>query len=106
MFIVCSCKHAHAHGLHLDIQILSTAVIKGGISFSDEDGATDQYIRIENLTDTKFTTIILQSNKYGEFMFAGMPGHRYRITVEGDEDHIVSEEVFLIPSVTSNSPEK
>ncbi len=105
LIMYCLTTGIKAHGLDLDIQIIGSTVIKGGISFSDEDGASGQYIRIENLTDTNFSTIILQANKYGEFMLKGVPGHRYRITVEGDEDHTVSKEIVLESSANLENPE-
>ncbi|OKY26422.1 MULTISPECIES: hypothetical protein [Thalassotalea] len=97
--------HLYAHELDLEVRVLSSSVIEGQISTSHDDGSFRQYISIENLTDTSFNKITLQSNHYGQFKLVGVPGHRYRIMLEGEEDHLVSEEVVLPTLSRSNVSE-
>ncbi|MDO6426703.1 hypothetical protein Q4489_06740 [Thalassotalea sp. 1_MG-2023] len=97
------CKQLYAHELDLELKVLSSSVIEGQISTSHDDGSFSQYISIENLSDSSFSKLTLQSNQYGQFKLIGVPGHRYRIMLEGEENHIVSEEVVLPKSLPSDN---
>lgn len=88
-----------AHELGLELKVLSSSVIEGHISTSHDDGSFSQYISIENLSDASFSKFTLQSNQYGQFKLIGVPGHRYRIKLEGEENHIVSKEIVLPKSL-------
>ena len=96
MAATCLISHdALAHDIDLNVQVISPSVMQGALSFSDEGSALGQYIRIENLTDTRISELALQTDEDGRFIVAGIAGHRYRITAEGDEGHTVSVDVDL-----------
>lgn len=77
--------------------------MRGILRFSDDSPAEGQFINIENLSNSSFSTVALQTDGTGQFKVSGIPGDLYRITAEGEEGHTVSMEMQLNMTVSPDN---
>ncbi|MFV0476712.1 MAG: hypothetical protein ACK5ME_02625 [Parahaliea sp.] len=71
----------------------SGETLTGQLVYSDGAPADGNYIRVQNLSDSAFSTLALKTNKQGNFQLALTPGHRYAITADGDEGHSITVKI-------------
>lgn len=86
---------AGAHDILLEVTPARNAWLEGSLRYSDDAPAAGNFVRIVDLSDARFSEIATTTNADGGFRVAGIPGHRYAVTAEGDEGHSVTVEVAL-----------
>lgn len=87
-----------AHDMLLEVVPVDTAWLEGSLRYSDDAPAEGNYVRIADLSDNRFSEIATTTNAGGRFRVAGVAGHRYAVTAEGDEGHSITVEVTLAPA--------
>lgn len=85
---------ARAHDIDLELRS-EGSVLVGELRYSDQSAAQGNYVQIENLSDPRFTPLALQTGPGGRFQLAATPGHRYEVTVDGDEGHRISARIDM-----------
>ena len=87
-----------AHDILLEVAPVDSAWLEGYLRYSDDAPAAGNYVRITDISDDRFSEIATTTDAGGGFRVAGVAGHRYAVTAEGDEGHSVTVEVTLAPA--------
>lgn len=87
---------AYSHEMGFDV-LAGDGDLQGRLQYSDGSSAAQEFIRINNLTNAGYSPLVLQTDHDGNFRVAGMPGHRYAVTAEGEEGHSITIEA-VVPS--------
>lgn len=89
---------AGAHDILLEVTPVDSAWLEGTLRYSDAAPAAGNYVSIADLSDDRFSEVATTTSADGGFRVAGVAGHRYSVTAEGDEGHSITVEVALAPS--------
>lgn len=86
---------ALAHDLDLQLRVQDSQTIAGALFYSDKSASAGEYIRVTNLSNPEYSEFALQTDDSGQFVFAGLPSHRYAVTALGQEGHEIRVEIVL-----------
>ncbi len=86
---------AFAHEMDLHLHVKGPHTIAGKLQYSDKSASAGEFIRVANVTDPSFSEFALQTDKAGEFVFAGVTSHTYAVTALGQEGHTVTVNIKL-----------
>ena len=85
---------ALAHDLDLVLRA-DQRELSGQLRYSDDTPAGGNFVRVSNLSDPDIAVLALQTDAEGRFRLTAVPGHRYEVTVEGDEGHSTASRIEL-----------
>jgi len=88
---------ASAHGLLVQLRSDGQSV-SGTVYFSDGQPGAGEWVQMHDLTSPSAAVKSINAGPDGGFRFPASPGHRYRVSVSGDEGHTVDSEIVAEPA--------
>ncbi len=87
---------AFAHGMLMQVKG-DGKTVSGRVVFGNGEPAAGEWVEMFDLTAPATKPQSMATDDDGTFRFPGVNGHRYRIKVTGQEDHVVESTIVLGP---------
>jgi hypothetical protein len=101
----CIQSAAFAHGLLARVRANGDTLV-GTAYYSSGEVAGGEWVEIFDITGDEVKVAGFAADADGNFLHAGAPGHRYRISVHGDEGHSIDLEISLARGARANLVER
>ena len=92
--VLFSAQSAIAHGLLISVRGDESSV-SGRVYYSSGEPGAGEWVQLFDLTTPSAQPLGINADSEGNFRFVGSNGHRYRISVTGEEGHAVDSEITL-----------
>jgi hypothetical protein len=92
--LVLGVQSAFAHGLLARVRANGDSFV-GTAYYSGGEVAAGEWVEIFDITDGSTKVAEFAADSAGNFRYSGAAGHRYRISVHGDEGHSIELEILF-----------
>lgn len=103
--LVAAVPVALAHGLLVSVRSDGTR-ITGTVYYSNGEPGAGEWVQLFDPAQPEIELASMAAGSDGSFEFHGVEGRHYRITVTGDEGHVVDSEITVAPEARGRFVER